>query len=399
MAIFGVIGHLDFTYFSVISTGVILVLLLLERIVKFLQRMADKHGYDLLMAKTVNELMVLGIISFITTIITSQLSLSYYQKDPGYLSFEFYHLTILFIGFAFVLQAFLLVRFASLLSVRLARYRRISSESLIGKFGELSDGMCGRALLFLHAPFLLPFPKCREAMEYKILERFFIKMYDMPYEFDFSVYVSAFFKRYVIELVEVPAISWLLIEIVFIVYLAGTKYTIWPLFPHESPESLLCSGLMFAAGNIFYLSLMYMVSSRYMSNLMMQALKRDNIPCSNSAYLKYEYRSVYPDSLQIMINDENAHKTALSQFDPDTQDITVNLFEFSDNSTSAATSQLYNMSSSGDALQSPHCTVVRDGRVFFGSGENSPGPVKPSTPGRKLSSPPPFKVNKLKAIL
>lgn len=177
MTIFGKIYKLDFENFAYISMGGFVFLLCLEKLVNFLSKWASNHGYNLLFQKTANELMVLGIISFIVAIITAESSApsttstpstlasgsthsmsaesspngdstlstsssheSTFQESPLYFSFEFYHLTILFIGFAFVLQAILLAQFVNKLSDRFNVFRRTASEALIEKFNELASG-------------------------------------------------------------------------------------------------------------------------------------------------------------------------------------------------------------------------------------------------------------------
>ena len=325
MTIFAKIDEISFDNFVYVSSGVFIVLLLLERLVKFLNKWTEKHGYDLLMEKTVNELMVLGLISFIVAIIMAQISI---QETQSYFSFEFCHLTILFIGFAFVLQAVLLVRFVGSLGNKFSVFRRSASQSLIEKFQILSYRTNSlRYTLFHYSPFFIGFPRFREAMEFKIIEHYFVQLYGMPYEFNFAEYMYSFFRRYVIELVEVPLISWLLVEIILLSFVAGVRFAEWFMFSdeHHKPESVLCSGLMFASGNIFYLSVMYIFSSKYFSRLLMEALAMDNIPSSNKGLLIYQYRSLYAKSLSKMVDDENEHKRNLLEVDPEFSSMRVNL--------------------------------------------------------------------------
>ena len=319
MVIFGKLYELQIENFAYVSIGGFVFLLSLEKLVKLLDNWATKHGYNLLMQKTVNELMVLGIISFIVSIITAQSSSdTSFQKSHSYFSFEFYHITILFIAFAFVLQAILLVQFVNSISDRFNVSRRTASEALIEKFDDVTASRT-RHFLLKYSPFLVPYPLFREAMEFKIVERYFIQMYGMPYEFNFGLYMHMFFREYVMELVEVPPISWLLLDFILIAFAFCTDRVKLLLVSgdQQKAESVLCSALLFATFNIFYLSLMYILSSKYFSGLLMEALAMDNIECTNKGFLAYEYRSKYGASLSNMIQNENEHNRKLLQTEVD----------------------------------------------------------------------------------
>lgn len=54
--------------------------------------------------------------------------------------------------------------------------------------------------LFDFGPIFLCIPKLREIIEYKIIQEFFIRNYNLPQEFKFANYMCLVLKKYVISL-------------------------------------------------------------------------------------------------------------------------------------------------------------------------------------------------------
>lgn len=274
---FGSINEVDFASFTLVSVIVIVILLLLENFLKYMERLSKKWEYQGLLEKTVKELMILGIISFLSFVELP------HKYEKYYHSFEVCHFIVLFIGLTIVAHSFFLVLNSFRLSFRLNVFRRTSSEMLIEKFDELKSTPF-RRFCFLYSSNFAPFPKFREAMEFKIIEKYFIYSHGLPYGFNFAEYLARYFKHYVVRIVEIPWFSWLLLASVFLLNYArmrlfkDTNYNPCPKEDQEAhsrscPRQVVGDAVMFGVVDIGYSLLLYFASSVYFKRLVAAAIQ------------------------------------------------------------------------------------------------------------------------------
>lgn len=130
-----------------------------------------------------------------------------------YLSFEFAHIVFLFVGINFVLESFLLVALIGGRNKQLLRHDNSSSEKLLLEYLDLQRRGGFMKLLFDYGLVSIPLPELREKIEYKIIQEYFVRSYNLPAEFKFANYLCTLLKTFVFSLLEVRPISWLIIAL------------------------------------------------------------------------------------------------------------------------------------------------------------------------------------------
>lgn len=128
-----------------------------------------------------------------------------------YLSFEFAHIVFLFVGINFVVESFLLVLLIESRNRTLLRHDNSSSEQLLIEYLDLQKQGGIMKRLFDYGLVSIPLPSLREKIEYKIIQEYFVRSYNLPTEFKFANYLCTLLKSFVFSLIEVRPISWLVI--------------------------------------------------------------------------------------------------------------------------------------------------------------------------------------------
>lgn len=114
MTVFGSINLTDPVTITVSMLIVIVVLIFLELLFEFLEKVAIKYNQTEIFHKLKHELMILGIISFGIFIVQSAA-----ENNPEvvtseyFISFELAHIVVLFMAFSFIAQAVILVNFTN----------------------------------------------------------------------------------------------------------------------------------------------------------------------------------------------------------------------------------------------------------------------------------------------
>ncbi len=165
-----------------------------------------KRGYKGLVRKLYREFMIMGFISFAILLATETDS---FNSSEWYVSFHFAHVVILFIGITFLVQSGALVALIHFRKRTLLSYDNCTSEQLLVEYIDMHEDGGWRQWLFMNGPITISIPELREKMEFKILQEFFIRSYNLPFEFQFATYMCRVLKDYVIALVEVRPISWM----------------------------------------------------------------------------------------------------------------------------------------------------------------------------------------------
>jgi hypothetical protein len=125
-------------------------------------------------------------------------------------AFNFAHIVILFVGITFLFQSILLVSLIAYRNKKLLFYDSCTSESLFVEFIQFYEnpGHTISKFLYNYGPISLPFPELREKIEFKIIQEYFIRSYQLDPKFKFANYMCKVLKNYIISLVEVRPINW-----------------------------------------------------------------------------------------------------------------------------------------------------------------------------------------------
>ena len=116
-------------------------------------------------------------------------------------------------GINFVLEAILLVALINGRNKQLLRHDNSSSETLLLEYLDLQRRGGIMKLLFDFGLVSIPLPELREKIEYKIIQEYFVRSYNLPAEFKFANYLCTLLKSFVFSLLEVRPISWFLIAV------------------------------------------------------------------------------------------------------------------------------------------------------------------------------------------
>ena len=216
--IYGYVGHVPYVQGTIMFLLVIFSIIILEMIIQKLEHYAEKYNWDKLFEKLKHELMVLGLISFFIVIIES------FNADltsEWYLAFEVAHITLLFVAFSFIVQAIFLIEYTIIEGKKyLVRISRQSNGGLLNYYNVTYQPNEPNAYDTHHIFKNITKIRFWENVEFKIIEKFFLKHYDLPQDiFDFSAYVSISLHDYIAELGEVSPIGWILVALLIVLNL------------------------------------------------------------------------------------------------------------------------------------------------------------------------------------
>lgn len=239
MAIFDQILYIRSESGTIVFISVLFFLLIFEAILHFIEKFGKEHGFEGLVEKLYREFMILGVISFgnisnylflmilIYLFLLLLLSLGTYilteindvTSTEYYISFHFAHFVMLFIALIFVLQATMLIYLLSIRKDTLLVYSAVSSDFLINEYEKLKSKPV-RMFLFKNFPLFFNFLSLRENIEFKIIQAYFIRNFNLPAEFKFGNYTTQVLKNYVVELLDVRPIHWIFLSaLVFLNYI------------------------------------------------------------------------------------------------------------------------------------------------------------------------------------
>lgn len=140
-----------------------------------------------------------------------------------FLSFEFAHIVMLFVGINFVVESFLLVALIEGRNKTLLRHDNSSSEQLLLEYLDMQKQGGIMQTLFNYGLVSIPVPELREKIEYKIIQEYFVRSYNLPAEFKFANYLCTLLKSFVFSLIEVRPISWFIIAALVVLNYARIK--------------------------------------------------------------------------------------------------------------------------------------------------------------------------------
>ena len=124
------------------------------------------------------------------------------------------HIVLVFLGFAFIIQALLLLRFTVNQSSRYFISHRILLGDLINVYDELKVTHPSMISYFDYAPsWLPPLTRFRDDIENKVIEMHFKCVHDHDDDFPYAHYISKIFRAYIAEVGEVSPICWFMLAL------------------------------------------------------------------------------------------------------------------------------------------------------------------------------------------
>ncbi|KAJ1416364.1 hypothetical protein B484DRAFT_434534, partial [Ochromonadaceae sp. CCMP2298] len=227
----------------IVFISLLVFLMMLEGALHLLEAACQHRGLHGLIKKLYREFMIMGFISFGIFLLTEIVVLD----GEWFLSFEFAHIVLLFVGLNFVVEAFLLVFLIDSRNKTLLRYDNYSSEALLLHYLDLQNKGGYQQYLFNYGPVSIPVPELRGKIEYKIIQEFFVRSYNLPAEFKFANYQCALLKTFLVDMIEVRPVSWLLVAVLAVVNWLRI-YTIDPLLQSSVCRKYGASGLQPSSG-------------------------------------------------------------------------------------------------------------------------------------------------------
>lgn len=203
--VFGGITNVSFEYLIISFVVVLCIIISLERGFDYLHKKASDANQLKLFNKMQRELVLMGMISFGVFIVESAVEID--PHGDWFFSFEIVHILIVFMGFAFLFQAFFLMDYAHHFQTQQLKALRKTSKELLVTFDDCSQPTTtwiGKIRRFydLHL--------AHQNAEYKILKELFVQINpDLPAGFNFSAYIGILFHEYISELGDVSPYSWL----------------------------------------------------------------------------------------------------------------------------------------------------------------------------------------------
>ena len=199
---------------TIVLIAVSIFLLIFDASLHKLEAYCHRNGFKGLAEKLIREFMVMGLLSFGTYIAKESFKV---ESSPWLYAFDFAHIIVLFVALAFVGQAIGLIIVVNSKNKLLLKYSAVSCEQLLQQYEELESTGGWKWHLYHHGPISLSYPDLRGNIEYKIMEGFFIKTFNLPAEFNFAHYMNRTLKKYVISLVEVRPINWLIFSLLVVI--------------------------------------------------------------------------------------------------------------------------------------------------------------------------------------
>jgi len=134
-SIFGGVDDVNFRFIVITFIAVLIAIICLESIFNKAERYAKEAGHEKLYNKMQRELVNMGLISFAVFILESASSLD--RKNDWFISFEIIHIIIVFMGFAFLFQAFFLMGYAQHFKKKQVKALEASSKELLDQYDKL----------------------------------------------------------------------------------------------------------------------------------------------------------------------------------------------------------------------------------------------------------------------
>jgi hypothetical protein len=199
MSVFGIVSTVESGTGTMIFVAFLIFLIILHIGFEKLESAALQAELGPLFEKLKQELMMMGLISFVVFIFEAS-GAADAAGDSTFYAFEMTHIIVLFMALAFLGQAIFLVSYATTSGKRYLTALRTSSHKLLKQYKKMSNNP-KQWWWFHHGHTLLPaYPSFRVDIEFRIIERLFISQHKLSPEFNFANYVNALFMVSLIHL-------------------------------------------------------------------------------------------------------------------------------------------------------------------------------------------------------
>lgn len=157
------------------------------------------------------ELMLMGIVSFIITMILALESYKNTHSEAGtkwIKGIEFAHILLFFLTFFFVGHALFLMRKSI---VSRAYYRTTFSQGVSTVLSEAPNIMKNPIEYFLFKFHLFPAIGTKDRMELWLMHELFRDTYWLPHDFNFADYLSGCFDQYILKTIDRSFFTWIVL--------------------------------------------------------------------------------------------------------------------------------------------------------------------------------------------
>ena len=221
LSVFGLMGTLNSRAGVIIFVLLLVYLVILEIGFETLELWAKENDVNGLVEKLKEELMMMGILSFTIFIYTevSGGAVGTTSKVYNYyLAFELTHVILFFVSISFIFQASYLISYAVSQGRSYLKSKRILATELVTALSDMQKERPFDYWCFHHIPWWAPvqYPRERNRVEVKIVERIFLEYQRRSEDFRFAHYISKLFQAYISELGKVSTRSWLVIAVLVV---------------------------------------------------------------------------------------------------------------------------------------------------------------------------------------
>ncbi|CAM9894396.1 unnamed protein product, partial [Chrysoparadoxa australica] len=224
LSVFGLGSSLSIDSSTAALVGTVLFTIVFEVSTHHLEHRVEGTPYMAMLSKIYKELMIMGCISFAVFMLVQLGGVGHTQ---AFFAFEFAHIIVFFTAMFYVLQA----TFLMLISYRLKGLYSVATKAPVHRLVALASQ--ARQSWEFNAHWL-PLSKLRDTVEFKLVCHYFLEAFDLPIEFDFSLYMRDCIDAHILALLDIQASSWLVIVGVFL--LNWSRVKLWLLFSSGSKD-------------------------------------------------------------------------------------------------------------------------------------------------------------------
>lgn len=210
--IFGNVGELNSSVTVQCFVYVVLFIMFFDAFVGVLEYfLQGSQLYHRMIQTIYKELMLMGIVSFIITMILALESYKNTHSEEGtkwIKGIEFAHILLFFLTFFFVGHAMFLMRKSI---VSRSYYRTIFSQGVDEVLNDAPNIMKNPLEFFLFKFHSIPAIGTKERMELWLFHELFRDTYWLPRDFNFADYLSGCFDQYILRTIDRSFFTWIVL--------------------------------------------------------------------------------------------------------------------------------------------------------------------------------------------
>jgi len=199
--VFGLGSSLNTSLTTYCLVGVIAFTIAFEALTHIAERKLHGTPYMEMLSKVYKEMMIMGFISFGVFMAVQAGGVT---ASDTLIAFEFAHILVFFSALLFVLSALGFIIFSARLKRIYEMCANRTADQLLTEYSLVRKSRKFHGLSWISGVCEL-----RDMMEFKIVHLYFQKIYDLPNDFNFAVYMQECLDHHILELVEVEPSTWL----------------------------------------------------------------------------------------------------------------------------------------------------------------------------------------------